>query len=473
MGVQRDLVILLVGMCTTVFIGSGCSGGSYLDSVDAGRTIHYAPGALNFDLEVVATARDGLAGIDLYLSIPHVSLVFLPVDEGYQARFETMVRLLDRRGKTLVADYVSTDTVSVPTYEEAQSFVPYHKAQRLAVRPGTYLVEVVVMDAESREEASRRQRIKVVAVGAPQPVLSRVRLEGKTANAAFSPILSLHLPTGLDSLKAIVELYNADHLGEGLVTMHVLRFPSDTLAARPPFAFRGGEEFGLIRYHRPDTLQETRRRVRDLSETFFVEFDLPQLDEGIYRVEVTVAMLVEATGDPVPFRSERRDFAVRGITFPQIATLDEMVDALVYIARKEELNHIQRAETAEEKRHRFDAFWGTLMPEPVRAANLLKLYYNRVEEANLRYSSYKEGWKTDRGMIFILFGPPLYVDTQLEHETWRYSYDEYDRISALVFTRRRIYASGGLFEAFLLQRDYGYEAGWRRAVRQWRRGEVL
>ena len=147
--------------------------------------------------------------------------------------------------------------------------------------------------------------------------------------------------------------------------------------------------------------------------------------------------------------------------------------ALVYIARKHELEHIQAAETPGEKKRRFDAFWGALIPEQNRAANLLKLYYSRIEEANRLYTTYKEGWKTDRGMIYILFGSPLYVDSQLEYELWRYNYDERDLIGSFAFTRRRLYASGGLFEAYLLEREPSYEAGWRRALRRWRRGEVL
>ena len=473
MDVRRSLKVLMAGMLAAGLFGGGCSGSSRLDSVDAGRTFHYVQGLPNFDLEAVATARDGQAGIDLYLSIPHASLVFLPVENGYQARFETLVRVLNRKGKTLVAEYAGLDTVRVPTYEVTKTFAPFIKEQRLSVAPDAYLIEVTLIDAESRKEARRRQRVEVVAVGAAQPVLSRIRLEGKPPRVAFAPILSLHLPAGLDSFRTAVELYNAHHLGEAEVTMRLLRFPSDTAAARPPSGFTAGQGFGLIRYNRADTLQITRRRLRDLDREIVIEFDLPAPGEGLYRVEVQTIRTTNAASAEQPLLYRRRDFAVRSASFPQITTLDEMVEALVYVARRQELDHIRAAETTEEKKRRFDAFWGALIPEASRAANLLKLYYSRVEEANLLYTTYKEGWKTDRGMVYILFGSPLYVDTQLEYEVWRYSYDEYDNIGSFAFTRRRLYASGGLFEAYLLNRDPSYEAGWRRALRRWRRGEVL
>ena len=425
------------------------------------------------DLHAANLSRASLFGADLSKASVRKTSFRNAEADGYQARFETVVRLYDRKGKTLVAEYADVDTARVPTYEATLTFEPLLKEKRLAVEPGRYLIDVVLTDAESRKEARRRQRVEIVAVGAPQPVLSRIRLEAKQRGASFAPILSLHLPAGLDSLRTAVELYNAQHLGEAHVAMVLMHVPSDTSAARPPYTYNVGQGFGLVRYNRADTLQVTRRPLRNLDQEVVIEFGLPVLPEGIYRVDVRVTRTPSGVSGEDLILERRRDFAVRNATYPQITALDEMVEALVYIARKHELEHIRAAETPEEKKRRFDAFWGSLVPEQTRAANLLKLYYSRVEEANLLYTTYKEGWKTDRGMVYVLFGSPLYVDTQLEYELWRYSYDEYDTISAFVFTRRRLYASGGLFEAYLLERDYSYEAGWRRALRRWRRGEVL
>ena len=39
-----------------------------------------------------------------------------------------------------------------------------------------------------------------------------------------------------------------------------------------------------------------------------------------------------------------------------------------------------------------------------RAKELIKNYYGRLQHANLFFTSYLEGWKTDRGMIFMIFG---------------------------------------------------------------------
>ena len=455
-----------------LLLAVGCSGTAHLDSAHAGRTFAYEQGVPNFDMEAHATVRNGQAGIDLYLGIPHASLVFLPHDDGYEARFEILVRLMDRKGKNPLAEYTFADTPRVPTYEATQNFEPFLKEHRLDVAPGDYLLDVVLTDAESKKQARRRQRVEVVAVGGRQAVLSRVRLEGKRNGTAFAPILSLHVPAGLDSHRAAVAFYNVHHLSEAEVSMRLLRFPSDTAAAHPPYLFTVTNALGRVRYSRADTLQLTRFPLRDLDRELVIEFNLPTLAEGIYRVDVQVTRANPTPGEK-PLLRQRRDFAVRSEDFPHIAALDEMVAALVYLARERELEHIQAADTPVEKKRRFDAFWATLIPDRTRAANLLKLYYSRVEEANLLYTSYKEGWKTDRGMIYIVFGSPIFIDTQLEYETWRYSYDDRDGLDLFIFNRRRLYDSDGMFETYLLEREPYYESAWRRALRRWRRGEVL
>ena len=58
-------------------------------------------------------------------------------------------------------------------------------------------------------------------------------------------------------------------------------------------------------------------------------------------------------------------------------------------------------------------------------------YYSRVEYANKNFSHYQAGWKTDMGMVFILFGSPNNVERHpfdidsKPYEIW--SYYDYNR----------------------------------------------
>ena len=449
---------------------AGCRSTRHLDSAYAGRTSVYEPGEPNFDLVAAATLRDGKPGIDCYLGIPHASLVFTPKDSVYTAPYEMLFRLMDRSGKTIIEEVVERDTMKVTGYAATQTFEQHIKQRRIAVEPGEYVLAVVLRDQNSQAQAERRRRVEVVAPGSAQPAVSDIHLEGLRKGASFEPVVSLHVPAGLDSMRMTVELYNASRLGNVQVTMRLLRFEADTSAAVPPYRYQLSPAYFLIRYNRADTLQFSRRTLRNIDDEVIVEFDLPGLEAGMYRVE----MMARREGAPATTALRRSyDFAVRSPTFPRITTLDEMVEALVYLATDKELETIQAAASPAEKKRRFDAFWGGLVPQRMRAANTLKLYYARVEEANLLYTTYKEGWKTDRGMVYIILGSPLYVDTMLDREVWYYSYNESDPLHAFVFERRRLYESGGLFEAYLLQRNLQYEHEWRWALERWRRGDML
>jgi outer membrane lipoprotein-sorting protein len=95
-------------------------------------------------------------------------------------------------------------------------------------------------------------------------------------------------------------------------------------------------------------------------------------------------------------------------------------------------------------------------------------YYKRVRRANQLFTSYKEGWKTDRGMIFIVFGPPSRVFVTDKSEMWIYEKSfELPRVS---FTFARI-DTAFTNEHYVLLRNAEYQNLWYRVVDLWRKGK--
>jgi GWxTD domain-containing protein len=82
-----------------------------------------------------------------------------------------------------------------------------------------------------------------------------------------------------------------------------------------------------------------------------------------------------------------------------------------YIITKEEENLF--LETPDSEKDKFkQEFWKRRDPDPFTEKNEFKVeYFNRIEKANeLFRNEGTPGWLTDRGRIFILFGPPSYRD---------------------------------------------------------------
>jgi len=112
--------------------------------------------------------------------------------------------------------------------------------------------------------------------------------------------------------------------------------------------------------------------------------------------------------------------AVRRYAYAQTAPL-AMPDAyrlwmdedVAYIIQKDERRAFQKLTTNEERDYFIDQFWKRRDPTPDTPVNEFKEeHYRRIAYANLRFKGASvDGWKTDRGRIYITFGPPDEIDS--------------------------------------------------------------
>jgi GWxTD domain-containing protein len=78
-----------------------------------------------------------------------------------------------------------------------------------------------------------------------------------------------------------------------------------------------------------------------------------------------------------------------------------------YIITDEERTAFKRLSTDEEREQFIEQFWLRRDPTPDSTENEYKEeHYRRIAYANERFASGIPGWKTDRGRIYITFGPP-------------------------------------------------------------------
>jgi len=159
-----------------------------------------------------------------------------------------------------------------------------------------------------------------------------------------------------------------------------------------------------------------------------------------------------------------------GITFfrfyngyPKIKTPQRMAESLRYITSSEEFNKLLSSAYPKET---VDSFWVTTAGGPDRAVELIRSYYGRVEEANRFFVSFCEGWKTDRGIIYIMFGPPNVVYRSDQQELW--TYGEANNYHSIQFLFQKV-LNPFTENDYILQRQFNYKEIWYNAVQQWRR----
>jgi GWxTD domain-containing protein len=84
-----------------------------------------------------------------------------------------------------------------------------------------------------------------------------------------------------------------------------------------------------------------------------------------------------------------------------------MEEEVAYIIADEERTAFLRLATNEEREQFIEQFWLRRDPTPDTVENEFKEeHYRRIAYANERFASGIPGWKTDRGRIYIMYGPP-------------------------------------------------------------------
>lgn len=454
------LSVLLVAL-------AACSGSANIPVPESNRTLAVDPGAPNFDMEAVAVYADDETGIEIITAIPYESLVYLNRGGHYEASYELLAQVLLTGSRSSVVETVFTDTLATTSYDSTRSFDRVYRRDQIVLPPGSYTVELALEDVESGSRAVRSQEVKIADVPSGEVLLSDVQLRASRFGGNLEPVVSLHLSSGYDSLMASAELYNLPARAEATLTL--VRFHSDTTVAAPPYFFTPGPftmPYIGVEYDRGDTIQVSRRNLAGAGDRVAIEFLLPSLEKGNYQVVLNV------DGEDLDYTSSRH-FALMRDGFPMISGLDEMVESVRYIARDNEWAGMMKASSAEEKKRLFDAFWAGVMPNKEAAASLLETYYSRVEEANVLFSNHKEGWKTDRGMVYIVFGAPPYTEEHHLRRDWYYFEQGFPisrRLPPFVFKRSTAYGLGGLFENYVLQRNPDYEHEWRQRIEKWRDG---
>lgn len=150
--------------------------------------------------------------------------------------------------------------------------------------------------------------------------------------------------------------------------------------------------------------------------------------------------------------------------FPKFRRVDDLAKTVLYLCKTEEYDAIQNAK---EKKKAFDRFWISVIVSPDRARSVLKRYYHNVTLANSLFTDYKEGWRTDRGMILIIYGYPKEVTRTDEEEIWTYSINgkkqnfNFAKVPNLFVQHH-----------YVLVRDKDLSKVWLNEVGKWRKGNM-
>jgi GWxTD domain-containing protein len=153
--------------------------------------------------------------------------------------------------------------------------------------------------------------------------------------------------------------------------------------------------------------------------------------------------------------------------FPRMTRPEDLVEPLIYISTN---NEIKELSTTNAPKKTLDTYWLRLTNNnESKARRTIRAYYRRVTQANQLFTTYKEGWKTDMGMVYIVFGRPDQVARSKDKEVWTYTQNSNFSEINFTFVRRPNQFVENHYE---LMRYVEYEPIWYPTVEEWRTGIV-
>ncbi|MCK5146632.1 GWxTD domain-containing protein [bacterium] len=351
----------------------------------------------------------GKTKVDFIYQIKHDALQFLMKDSIYCASYEFAIQIKSDK-KEVMDTKIFSRHISVKHYDETLSRKDFDSAeQNFMLPPGNYNISIALTDDGTKKTARRNFKLKVPGLERNEIDVSSI-IFGFTSEsdgdkeAVWYPVVDNVVPEDHRQITMRFTVYNRSNLN------------------RMPVRY---ELKSLKKSNKDKRENELSVEIADSINYVELPIDLYDLSPGSYEIKIELA--------DGKFKIKRKSTIVLHLDGLPVyaADLDDAINSLVHIADGKELKKIKKAK-GDEKSTLFFQFWEANDPSPGTPANeLMDEYYRRVAYTMRQFGRYNPGWRTDRGRIYILLGPPDDVNRRHfepnvdPYEVWFYS--QYNR----------------------------------------------
>jgi len=342
-----------------------------------------------------------LSRLNVIVEIVYDDLQFVKTDTGFHAEYEVSASIWE--GRDQLDGGIWTEKVNVDTYEMTNSrrhlSVSY---QSFDLPPDNYDVKIYLQDlqVEDRHEIEAEIELEDYSdkrIGISDVLFTRAIQVDSAGNlkSLFPEVTNRYKGLGSGS-KAYFEIYNPRKLDSAIVRYEIK-----------------GDDY--------ESEQSFDTDLTGLRTALYFPLPVDSLSNGEYELSV------EVESGRFDDKTER-NFWVRYAGLPRTAEdMDTAINQLQYIANQDEWKKFKRA-ADDEKLQVFLDFWEKRDPSPGTEFNeRMSSYYARVEAANRNFGVMRrDGWRTDRGMVMIILGPPDnvirndYPSNSKPYQIWQY-----------------------------------------------------
>jgi GWxTD domain-containing protein len=341
------------------------------------------------------------AWIEISYALPVDNLQFVKADSTYRARYSISILAFDRRGRQAGGD-IWERGLNVADYSSiGRDQQVLSDTLRLDLAPGSYRLKVICTDNNSERQGTIERQLTVGDFFSSPLTAGGVRFERST-ESGFMPWAQRTYGGQFGPVVAYLRLYAAKE---------------ESVAIDLRLEGRGHQKGTAV----------SRKMAAEGEVPIRLFLPVDSLEAGDYRLDVTARSLFDPERT---FYQTSESVTIRREGSAGQASLETSLELLSYIASRQELRQLESA-AAEARDSAFEAFWRGRDPTPGTARNEARDdFYQRVEQANRQYSlGVRPGWRTDRGRIYIKYGPPDEVERHpfepdyQAYEIWYYYND--------------------------------------------------
>lgn len=444
---------------------------SFNPNIERGSTYKFREGYPEVRISAIGFLDEGVdPGINVSADLVYGSLIYKEMQDSLQARFTIEIQIIpDENTDEITKTHQETITITRANPDIVNSQETFSYDKRIPVNPGTYSINVTVIDRNSGKQLTRQTQTFIPDPSNSVQNLTNIQLLGKKGDGSWSPITTYDVQGDTDSLMFRFQVTNNTSEEPLAITGRLLRFKSDTTIARPMHYNNyspSSIQYKGIDYDEEEVLQ-SNRRVLTQPGSVLIEYKFGEQQRGNYRFDVS------ADEEEKKELFKARDFGIKSKNYPSIKTAEELARPLHYLMNDNEYEELMAIQNDDSLKQAVDRFWLKNLNNKSRAKQVIQMYYQRVEEANKQFSNFKEGWKTDLGMMYILFGPPWYVDQSLNRMRWSYSYNREDPDYNFLFETPKLRSEFYPFQNYLLQRHQYYFNIQYQQTQLWLSGQIL
>jgi GWxTD domain-containing protein len=410
--------------------------------------------------------------LNLTFNIDAGSLIYQIQDRRLVARADIHLEVLNEKKQTVVLSKNYPVRIRKKLTADMAALGSYKISKKLDLPAGKYTLRVLALDKSTGETSSFTTTASVPEAKKGVPSLTNIQLFGYDPKAkGYDPLNDYNIQARFDTLRLVVQASIPENAEKPFQMISKLtRFASDTLPARSigdPNYSKSSIRYKGVNYYQKETLQTINRKFLD-QRNVTVEFKYPTLKRGNYRFE---AILKKSSLGKE--KRANRDFGIKSTNFPALESPREKAQTLAYLMGSEEYDHLLSIQNEDSLEKTVNQFWYNHIENRAKAKALKEQYYDRATTANKEFANFKEGWKTDQGMTFILFGNPWIIDKDLGKETWFYTYDRTDEEKTFTFERTKVESSSYPFKNYILKRNFDYNNVLYQQKRLWFSGQIL